>query len=190
MTSITTVKQDLRTQLRAKAAALSPRERRESDQALAERFLALPQVAAAERLLLFWGVGIEPATEGMVRSLLDRGKEVLLPKCLPHRAMEGRLVRDLAALQPGTYGIPEPGGDCPAVEPGRIDLILVPALCCDRRRYRLGQGGGYYDRYLAGYGGVTVSLCRAALLQERLPVEGHDLPVSLVLTERECLSNP
>jgi len=62
-------------------------------------------------------------------------------------------------------------------------LILVPNLCCDRQGYRLGHGGGYYDRYLAGYAGMTVSLCPAQWLQEQLPREEYDLPVRLVLTE-------
>ena len=56
-------------------------------------------------------------------------------------------------------------------------MVLVPAVCYDRSRFRLGQGGGYYDRYLSGYGGATVGLCRDALLLERVPRERHDLPV-------------
>jgi len=69
------------------------------------------------------------------------------------------------------------------LDPGEIDLILVPALCYDRRRFRLGQGGGYYDRYLANYRGRTVGLCRDLVLQDALPREATDLPVGLVLTE-------
>ena len=69
-------------------------------------------------------------------------------------------------------------------------LILVPALCYDRLCRRLGQGGGYYDRYLAGYGGATVGLCREGLLQEAVPVEAHDRPVDCVLTERETILRP
>ena len=64
-----------------------------------------------------------------------------------------------------------------------IDLILVPNLCCDKQGYRLGHGAGYYDRYLAGYSGETVSLCPADWLQEQLPRDEFDLPVGLVLTE-------
>lgn len=66
-----------------------------------------------------------------------------------------------------------------------IDLILVPNLCCDRQGYRLGHGGGYYDRYLADYSGMTVALCPAEWLREQLPRDEFDLPVGLVLTETE-----
>ena len=66
---------------------------------------------------------------------------------------------------------------------------LVPGLCYDREGYRLGFGGGYYDRWLAGCSGWKVGLCRAALLQDRLPRGPYDIPVDLVVTEEECLSH-
>ena len=81
------------------------------------------------------------------------------------------------------YGMLEPGEDCPVVPREEIDLILVPGLCFDRLGYRLGQGGGYYDRYLAGYRGTTVGLCRREVLQEHVPREAHDSRVELLVTD-------
>ena len=54
--------------------------------------------------------------------------------------------------------------------------------------HRLGQGGGYYDRYLAGFQGFTVALCRDALLRDEIPTQPHDVPVQLVVTETRSLS--
>ncbi len=180
----------LRAAIRARAAALDPAERRRSDQTLTDRFLTLPWTAQAHTVLLFCGVGTEPDTRPLLEGLWRSGKRVLLPRCLPGRAMETRLVRSWAELRPGAYGIPEPGDACPVVEKGAIDLILVPALCYDLSRRRLGQGGGYYDRYLTGFGGRTAGLCRACLLQKTLPVEDHDRAVDLVLTEERRLEDP
>lgn len=165
-------------------------ERRESDETLLRRFLALPWTAEADTLLLFYGVGTEPDTGRLLPELWRLGKRVCLPKCLPGRAMESRPVRSGEDLRPGVFGIPEPLDACPAVDKGDIDLILVPALCYDRSCHRLGQGGGYYDRYLADYGGRTVGLCRECLLQDELPVEEHDRGVDLVLTEKRQLEGP
>ena len=182
MQSCTGAKDILRSRMRAAAAALTPEARRAGD-----RVLALPELKGAETVLLFCGVGTEPDTRPIAEALWAAGKQVLFPKCLPHRRMEARAVRGMEELVPGVFGIPEPGGDCPAVERGKIDMVLVPAVCYDRSRFRLGQGGGYYDRYLSGYGGATVGLCRDALLLERVPRERHDLPVERVLTESLCL---
>lgn len=148
-------------------------------------FLALPQLKRAKTVLLFYGVGGEPDTRELLQTLLTQGKTVALPKCLPGRRMEARIVGSLDDLAPGAYGIPEPGGACPGLERDDIELVLVPNLCCDRRGYRLGHGAGYYDRYLAGYAGCTVALCPGERLRETLPVDEFDLPVELVLTEKK-----
>ena len=178
-------KKDLRRRIREILSSVTLEERRASDQALFEGFLALPQVMTAQTILLFYGVGIEPDTKQLLAPLLAAGKRVALPRILPERQMEARLVgtpgRD--ALHIGPLAIPEPSEDCPLLLPEEIDLILVPALCCDRAGYRLGQGGGYYDRYLRAYDGPTVALCRELVLQERLPREAHDWPVQALITE-------
>ena len=146
-------------------------------------FLALPETRAAHTLLLFYGVGREPDTRGLIETLLAGGKRIALPRCLPGRRMEARQITALAELRPGAYGIPEPPEDCPAVPKEAVDLVLAPNLCCDRQGRRLGHGGGYYDRWLAGFSGRSVALCPDAWLQEALPQDEFDVPVELVLTE-------
>lgn len=184
MTStITAEKAALRRRVRAYLEGLSPRQRRESDDALFARFLSLPQVEAADTLLLYHGMGAEPDTARLFPALWARGKRLCLPRCLPGHGMEARLIRPDSALVPHRLGMLEPGEDCPPVDRADIGLVLVPGLAFDLSGGRLGQGGGFYDRWLAGFSGFTAALCRAPLLLERLPAEGHDLPVALVLIE-------
>lgn len=152
---------------------------------LTRAFLSLPELKEARTVLLFYGVGKEPDTRPLVAQLLRRGCTVALPRCLPGRRMEARAVTGPDDLRPGAYGILEPDEDCPVVERDRIDLILVPNLCCDKQGYRLGHGAGYYDRYLAGYAGVTAALCPEEWLREELPRDEFDLPVQLVLTQTQ-----
>ena len=184
-TSITEQKTALRQAVRARLSAMSPEEREESDGILFRRFLAFPGLAAARRVLIFYGMGAEPDTAKLIPALLDRGKEVLLPRCLPGHGLEARRVTGECTLIRHRYGMLEPGENCPLVKREEIDLILVPGLCFDRRGYRLGQSGGYYDRYLAGYAGATVGLCRRAVLQDVVPREAHERPVDLVVTDAE-----
>lgn len=176
-------KRRLRESVAATMASLSSEDRLRSDEALRNAWFSLPQLAASETIFLYYGVGTEVDTRPLLRALAAQGKRVLLPRCLPKRQMEARWLRDEAELIPGVFGIPEPSERCPLVSKEEIDLILVPALCCDRMGYRLGKGGGYYDRYLANYSGLTVAFCRKLLLQESLPWEDFDQRVSLVLTE-------
>lgn len=163
-------------------------ERESSDRLLFTRFLSLTQVASSANILLFYGVGAEPHTSQLLEPLLSMGKHLFLPHCLPGGRMEARAYRGVEHLVPGPFGIPEPDEGSGAVNQNSLSLILVPNLCCDRHNFRLGHGGGYYDRYLADFSGFTVALCRDKLLYPALPLEAHDQPVDLVLTETQCLS--
>ena len=150
---------------------------------LFERFLALPQVEAADTVMAFYGTGREPDTVLLLHTLLERGKRVVLPVCLPRRRMEARQMLDPDRLIPNRFGIPEPDRSCPVVDKREIGVALIPHLLCDREGYRLGWGVGYYDRWLADYSGFTVCVCRQGRLVDHMPREEFDVPVKLVLME-------
>ena len=150
---------------------------------LTERFLSLTQIEHAKTFFLFYGVGKELDTRPLIERLLKDGKRVALPVCLPGRKMETREIKTLKNVIPGRFHIPEPGAECPVVSQDEIDVVLVPNLLCDRDGYRLGYGGGYYDRWLADYSGFSVAICPPERLVDELPREPFDIPVDLVLSE-------
>lgn len=181
--TITAEKARLRRQALDWLATLSSQARIAGDEALFRRFLALPQIESVRTVLLYHGMDTEPDTVRLLSPLWDIGKQVCLPRCLPGNQMEARLVQRDSTLVRHPYGMLEPGPDCPLIPPGQIDLVLVPGLAFDRSGGRLGRGGGYYDRWLAGFSGVTAALCRDGLLMEAIPRLPHDLGVDLVITE-------
>ena len=181
---VSSVKKILRQQIRQALSELSQAEKDWSDRELIARFLEHPALEGANTVMVYYGVGSEIATRGLIETLLAQGRRVCLPKCLPDRQMEARVVTSLEEdLAPDAYGIPAPGESCPAVPREELDLILVPGLCFDSRGSRLGQGGGYYDRYLEDFDGLTVGLCREDFFQINLPREPFDAWVRYVLTE-------
>ncbi|MEQ2457398.1 5-formyltetrahydrofolate cyclo-ligase [Flavonifractor hominis] len=184
MPSTTTAeKAALRRALRRRADELSPAQRRSSDEALFARLTALPQWRQADLLLLFHGMGSEPDTARLLPALWAAGRTVGLPRCLPGHGMEFRAVGPDTPLRRHPFGMLEPDEACPLLVPTARSLALVPGVSFDPSGGRLGQGGGYYDRWLAGYPGRTVGLCRACLLSESLALETHDRRVDLVVTE-------
>lgn len=189
MPSTTTAEEKaaLRAALRRQAAALTPAERADSDAALFARFLALPQVAQAETILLYHGMGTEPDTQQLLAPLWAAGKRLALPRCTGPRAMEARVVTPSTPLRRHRYGMWEPGAECPLAEPEELELILVPGLAFDGRGGRLGQGGGFYDSYLPRCTALTVALCRSCFLLEHVPLEAHDCRVAGILTEQSTL---
>ena len=182
-------KKQLRSNIRKTLAAIPQEELTRSDDALFARFLALPQVQQAKTIFAFWGIpGKEPETARMIQTLVSQGKRVGLPRMLPGRQMEVRLYDPDRPLVPAAFGILEPPADAPLLPRADIGLALVPAVCYDRRGFRLGFGGGYYDRWLSGFSGVTVGLCRDCVLQEHVPIEDHDRRVEFLLTESRRFS--
>lgn len=180
---VSEVKKILRQQFRETLGEMSPQEKDWSDRELVQRFLEHPKLAQANTVLLYYGVGLEVDTRGLIQTLLENGKRVCLPKCLPEHRMQAQVITSLDDLVPDRYDIPAPKETCPVVPRDEIDLILVPGLCFDSQGSRLGQGGGYYDRYLEDYEGVTVGLCREDFFQVNLPREPLDVWVRIVLTE-------
>ena len=74
-------------------------------------------------------------------------------------------------------------GICPLLNMDEVDFAVLPCVACNHLGQRLGRGGGYYDRFLSGYRGGTVLLCREKLIREEIPLEPHDYPIPWVLTE-------
>ena len=187
--TIDSEKKALRRRVREQLSALSRSALVRSDDALFEKFLSLPQVEEAQTVFAFWGIpGKEPDTACLIGELIRRGKTVGLPRMLPDHRMEVRRYDPDKPLMTVSFGISEPGEDCPLLEGEDIGLALVPAVCYDRRGYRLGFGGGYYDRWLEPFEGFRAGLCRGAVLQDRVPTERHDAKVDMLLTETESLS--
>lgn len=113
----------------------------------------------------------------ILRDCLQQGKQLLLPRVEGEGVMTLRLVRALEELQPGSFGILEPSPDAPVVSPHTADLILVPLEGIDRSGMRLGKGGGYYDRLLQTYRGVTLGIAMSWQWMASIPCEAWDMPL-------------
>ena len=110
-----------------------------------------------------------------------------VPLCGKGGSMTARKITALSEMQTGHYGILEPSDTAPEIAPENIDLILAPALSCDRKGYRLGYGGGYYDRFLSRTNAVCAALCVSQRMSAALPHEAFDRCCQYIITEREVL---
>lgn len=176
-------KQALRTKKRSELKALPQSYIDESNAAIEAMLLGLPEYLDAKRVFVYFSVGREVKTQGIISHALAAGKPVALPVCENGGKMSFRLALGLSELRSGKFGIPEPAPDAPELTPQAGDIMIVPTLCCDTHSTRLGHGAGYYDRYLAEHECFTVCLCRKRMLESVIPTEPTDIAVSLVLTE-------
>ncbi|WP_243544561.1 5-formyltetrahydrofolate cyclo-ligase [Pseudodesulfovibrio tunisiensis] len=184
-------KGNLRKSLLDRRQGLTHETVREASLRVVERIRSLDAWRNAREVLLYWPVRNEPDIRPLMADLWQREVRVLLPRCIPDRPGEMDLacVNRECDLTPGMYSIMEPDAEaCPAVQSCCPDMVLVPGVGFDRHGFRLGFGGGYYDRLLASEdfcATVSVGIAHDFQLVDELPTEEWDQPVTLVCTDRE-----
>ena len=173
------MKAELRKQVLQEMKALSQKQKQAMDRVLTERFLNHPFYQEAKAIATYLSFTHEFQTQELIDQALKDGKKVLIPKTYPKGRMEF-VVYHLQQLKKTSFGLLEPQGDLEVVEPSQIDLIHVPGLAFTTEGYRIGYGGGYYDRYLEHFAGHTMSTIYPCQVQE-FNLENHDIPVQEVL---------
>ena len=153
-------KEMLRTLIKERIAALTPEQIASADEAIMDKLLSQSAWQQAQTVFCYLAVGREIATLPLLRAALAAGKRIAAPLITSPGIMEARLISDLADLHPDRYGIPAPPPDSALLMPMEIDLVIVPGVAFARQTLlRLGRGGGYYDRFLSEFKGVTVGIC-------------------------------
>ena len=185
----------LRRELRARRAALSPRERLAAAEGVAAQLEHIPEFLTDRRIAGYWAVDGELPLLALMPGLRARGQQYHLPVLGDDRRLRFAPWRPGVEVAPNRHGIPEPA--CAAnqlVAPDGIDLVLVPLLGFDRRGLRLGFGGGWYDRsfdFLLGRTDVGKPLLVGVgyALQEVDAIEAMpwDVRLDYVATERELV---
>ena len=173
------MKSELRKQVLQEMKAIPREQKQAMDQALTERFLNHPFYQEAKVIATYLSFPHEFQTQELIEQALKDGKKVLIPKTYPKGRMEF-VVYNPQQLAKTSFGLLEPQGDLEVVEPSQIDLIHVPGLAFTTEGYRIGYGGGYYDRYLEHFAGHTMSTIYPCQVQE-FNFENHDIPVQEVL---------
>lgn len=179
-------KSNQRKEMISRLKAMEPEEHRRKSNKIIDFLLEDPAFQEATVI----GTTISAFPEVDTRKLLEKcwsaGKKTAVPKCDPiTRAMSFRLVDNMSQLETVYMKLKEPIVELTdEVGPGQIELLIVPGVVFAKDGYRIGFGGGYYDRYLTRYTGPTRSLAFSEQLVESVPVEPHDLPVQRVYTDQ------
>ena len=173
------MKSELRKQVLQEMKAVPQKQKIAMDQALTKRFLNHSFYQEAKVIATYLSFSHEFQTQGLIDQALRDGKQVLIPKTYPQGRMEF-VVYDPQQLVKTFFGLLEPQGDLEVVDASQIDLIHVPGLAFTTEGYRIGYGGGYYDRYLENFAGHSLSTIYPCQVQE-FNSEDHDIPVQEVL---------
>lgn len=173
---------ELRKSVRATFESRSRADLRKASAEICRLVTGLPEWASAKSVCLFASQSLEPFVDPLFDTAREEGKEVCYPRV---RGRELELVETSGhhELVITRWNLREPSGER-LRQTARVDLILVPGLAFDERGFRLGRGGGYYDRLLSGLKEtVTVGVCFAFQRLSDIPLESHDRAVRIMVTE-------
>ena len=179
------MKAELRKQVLQEMKAIPREQKQAMDQALTDQFLKHPFYQEAKLIASYLSFPHEFQTQELIEQALKDGKKVLIPKTYPKGRMDF-VVYHPQQLVKTSFGLLEPQGDLEVVDASQIDLIHVPGLVFTTEGYRIGYGGGYYDRYLKHFPGHTLSTIYPCQIQDFSP-ENHDIPVQEVLIDERNL---
>ena len=180
----------LRAPMRNARARVHALEAASAARALRDRFLAQIEVPQNAIVAAYAAFGGELDPLPLLEALAAKGVALALPVVEAKAApLVFRSWEPGAPLVPHRFGMAEPSRDALAVVP---DIVVVPLLAFDRKGYRLGYGGGYYDRTLAGLrkrGRVlAVGIGFASQEMPNVPRDPHDLPLDWIVTERAAFA--
>ena len=124
----------------------------------------------------------EADTSFLIALLRERGKQIAVPKMASAGSLKHLLLTDTTPVSLNRWGIPEPvkGKE---VKPEAIDVVFVPLLAFDEKGYRVGYGGGYYDRFLSQCREdvVSVGLSFFGPVREISDLHPGDVPLTYVV---------
>lgn len=160
---------------------------------ITEKLLSLECINKANNIMLYLDFNNEVKTDDLITKLISLRKIVSSPITLKdERNLVPTQITDLHnGIKIGAYGIREPKND-PNLEVNvnDIDIVIVPAVAYDRECYRLGYGGGYYDRFLNRLrkDAITIGIAFDLQIFDSVPKEEHDAQLDYIITETQILT--
>jgi len=153
---------------------------------IVKKLREMEEIRRASTLMVFLSFGSEVHTDDLIRWGWGEGKRIVVPLCCPEtRELMPCRIDGFDELEAGHYGIREPKADrLRVVSPGEIDAVLVPAVAYDRWGYRVGYGGGYYDRFLPKVPhAARIGAAFACQIMPEVPTDRYDVQVERIATE-------
>lgn len=182
-------KQDIRKIIKRKREEIDKQIKKELDLRIMNNFFNSDYINKSNVIFIYVNMESEINTVDIITRLLNMGKRIAVPKVLPgNKEMVALEIKSLSDLnESGAFGILEP--DITKKDVGdEVDLIILPGLAFDKRGYRIGYGGGFYDRFLQRYNNVKrVSLCYNFQIIENIPEEDFDEAIDIIITEDKII---
>ncbi|PID00425.1 5-formyltetrahydrofolate cyclo-ligase [Sporosarcina sp. P29] len=182
-------KQHLRKQVIQQLHQLTPSDHERKSSIITDKVLASDEFKYAETIGITLSRFPEVNTHRLIETAWQVGKRIAIPRCISStREMDFRLIDSFDQTEVVYMDLKEPKIDLTEpVRPEEIDLQIVPGVVYSETGYRIGFGGGYYDRYLINFPFETFSLAFDCQISHNIVREPHDVPVSYIYTDEHII---
>ena len=182
-------KKELRSKYRKLRASISESDKQLLDDALCKNIILSSEFQNAKTVLCYFPYGSEPDILPIAKKAMEAGKQIAFPVITDteNKKMRFHTIQSLSDTITGAYGIKEPPKDAPLAPLNADTLCILPALAYDSHGNRLGYGGGYYDRFLSNFAGVSVLAIYSFLYADSLPTDKFDKKANKIITEKGVL---
>jgi len=185
-------KHSLRKQLLNKRKLLSNRAILEKSNEIADKLIKFDKYRQSEKIMLYIATKSEVQTQRIIESAQKDNKKIYIPLIIQeqHDLTPSLVIDYEKEIALGNLGIYQPKEEFHRLfPPSIIDLVIVPGVAFTQQGYRLGRGGGYYDRFLKKLSGQAYSVALAFEMQiiKEIPLEESDMPVNCIITEKRII---
>lgn len=182
-------KQKLRKQVIQQLHQLTPSDHERKSASIVEKVLASDEFKYAETIGITLSRFPEVDTHHLIEIAWQAEKRIAIPRCIAStREMDFRLIDSFDQTEVVYMDLKEPKNELTeSVKQEEIDLQIVPGVVYSETGYRIGFGGGYYDRYLINFPFETISLAFDCQIRDNIDIEAHDIPVSYIYTEEHII---
>lgn len=182
-----TIKRQIREDIKHLRSKQSFKEKVIKDKKILNRLEKLTAFKKAKKILFFAATQSEIDTFPLLEKYLKK-KTCLLPKTdVKTKTLLLYPVDALSELYVGPYNILEPKPKHKPLQPKNLDLILIPGIAFDKKGYRIGYGGGFYDRLLKKTNCPAIGLAYEFQIIDNVPGEPNDVPVDMIVTEKRTI---
>lgn len=163
---------------------LDPDDKKIYDQKIYDRLINSSYYKEAKTIFIYLSRKNEIDSRKIIKKALDDNKKVYVPKIRKKMIMDAVIINSLDDIVEGKFSIETSKNDEVLESP---DLTIVPGLCFDNNKYRIGYGGGYYDYYIKNHKSLYIGLFYSACKIEEIPIKDYDQKLDYIITEDEIL---
>lgn len=183
-------KQEIRKQVYAQRKAITKEDWEAKTKSIANSLKETPAYKSAGSIYCYVDYNHEVGTKGIIEDAWKAGKKVYVPKVLG-KEMDFFQIQSFSDLEAGCKGILEPKEDFKKMATGKEGLMILPGVAFDKDCHRIGYGGGFYDRYLAGHLNLKkIAIAFSCQIFEEIPWEEFDISPDMIITEENIYGNP